>query len=969
MTNTIVAPKKLIEVALPLTAINKACAKEKSNHRGHPSSLHLWWARRPLAAARAVLFAQLVNDPSWRYSAAELKKPQVRSAITRKRNELFKLLIDLVQWDNVTNEELLTRARNEIRASWKETCAANAGASGPFDADALPKFHDPFAGGGAIPLEAQRLGLYAYGTDLNPVAVLINKALLELPTKYYGRTPVGPIPSKDKQTKAKAVEDWSGTKGFAEDIRRYGAWMREAAIARLGDLYPSITVSKAMAKDRADLKDLVGQRFQVLAWLWARTVASPNPAAGGTHVPLISNFFLSSKGESKVWLSPLLHSDGTYSLVIKTGAAPPSGFLKSTVSKKGGLCLLTKTAIPFPYVRSEGRAGRIGFRLLAAVIDTDHGRKYIAADQMPDEVRAAHASMPAAAERLPSVELPEKALGFRVQQYGITQWTQLFLPRQLQLLSVLGDLLAEVEKRCAAVSNPEYAAAVSTVLGLCVSKMAVFNNAIGRWRAGENKSAPAFGRQTLSMIWDAPEVNPFAGAGGDWQGVVEGAVKVVGRLPKDADGTAFQRDAGDPEPLARSSLAVSTDPPYYDNVAYADLSDFSYYWLRQFLRARYPDLLGTIKTPKDAEIIADPFRRNGEGAARAFFMERMGEALRNVASESSPALPITLYYAFKQTEDEEAEGDEEDSDDEAADGPAVSTTTGWETFLEAALSAGLSVTATWPMRTEGKTRLRGQNSNALASSIVLCCRHRAASAPTVSRRDFLRSLSESLPAAIAEMTSDPAAAVAPVDLQQAAIGPGMAVFSRNAAVLEADGTPMSVHNALVHINKAIDDYFSQAEGELDADTRFCIGWFHQYGFETGDFGDADVLARAKGTSVDGVKEAGVINASRGKVRLLKIGELPKAWDPTKDLRIPIWEACHQMCRALEDSEGDAGALLARMPEKQESVRLLAYRLFTLCERNGWAELARSYNALIASWPAIVEASQRAGLKGTQMKLI
>ena len=962
-SHKIIAPKKLIEVALPLDNINDACAKEKSNHHGHPSTLHLWWARRPLAAARAVIFAQLVNDPSWKYSEQELRKPAIKGSITKKRTELFKLMSELVKWSSTTDEAVLSMARAEIRASWKETCEANRDhpdADTRFNPDRLPEFHDPFAGGGAIPLEAQRLGLKAHATDLNPVAVLINKALLEIPPKFNGRAPVGPLPVGETQTVATAVDEWPGTLGLAEDVRRYGVWMRGEALSQLAGLYPHVRVTKEMIKNRPELAALMGREYPVLAWLWARTVASPNPVVDGAHVPLISSLFLSSKDKEKIWLKPVIGSKGlTYTLVAEKGA-PPTGAMKGTVGRQGAICLLTQSPIPFTHIRSEGQAGRMGWRLLAVVVQSEIGRIYLAADEMPAKVRAAHATMPPTPTGLPVVELPEKALGFRVQQYGITRWSELFLPRQLQLLSVLGSLLHKVYSRCSEEADPEYGLAIVTMLSLCVSKMAVFNNAIGRWRPGANKSAPAFGRQAISMIWDTPEVNPFGGGGGDWQGILDSSVKAIQRLPGRPPAEAAQRDASGPEPLALRALCVSTDPPYYDNVAYADLSDFSYYWIRQFLGQHYPEILGTIKTPKDAEIIADPFRRGGRAAARTFFLMRMGEALRNVVAETSRALPVTLYYAFKQTDDEE-------DDDEVVNQTPGASSTAWETFLEATISAGLAVTATWPMRTEGKTRLRGQNANALASSIVLVCRVRT-NTTTIARKEFLRELDRTLPAAIAEITADPVAAIAPVDLAQACIGPGMAIFSRHASVIEADGTPMTVHRALVHINKAIDDYFSQAEGDLDADTRFCIGWFDQFGFETGAFGDADVLARAKGTSVDGVKEAGVVSAARGKVRLFKISELPKSWDPTRDNRVPIWEACHQMCRALGESERAAGALLVKMQAKQEAIRLLAYRLYTLCERKKWAEHARAYNELITSWPAIVEASTRAGQEHAQLDL-
>lgn len=958
----VVAPKKLIEVALPLEAINAVSGREKSIHQGHPATIHKWWARRPLAAARGVIFAQLVNDPAWKYTDVELSKPAIKGVVTRRRNELFRLIAELVQWENATNKAVLDRARAEIRNSWKETCDANRGhpdAATLFNATTLPAFHDPFAGGGILPLEAQRLGLTSNATDLNPVAVLMNKALVEYPAALAGRPPVGPMPPTQKQTRTVMAEDWTGPRGLAEDVRRYGTWMRGELLDRVGALYPTIRITREMTKGRKDLAGHENEECQVIAWLWARTVASPNPAAEGAHVPLISNLMLSSRGPVKVWLRPVVDKKHRgYTLMVESGAEPPKDFLDETVNKRGGKCLLTDSPIPFAYIRNEGREGRLGFRLLSLVVETKGGRRHLAADSLPDEILAVHSARAAKKPKLPVVELPERALGFRVQQYGIRTWDQLFFPRQLALLSTLGALLGNVHADCKKKSEQTHADAVTTILGLCCSKMAIFNNAVGRWKANENKTAPAFGSHTLSMIWDAPEGNPFVGAGGDWLGIVESAAKTIERVPAGPLAHVEQRDAADPSPLGTSTFVVSTDPPYYDNVAYADLSDFAYYWLRQFLRQQHSELLATISTPKDKELIADPFRRGGPGAAKIFFMSQMSSALRALATETSPAVPITIYYAFKQTE-------ADDDGDELADGDEENTSgsSGWETFLEAVVAAGLAVTATWPMRTERRTRMRGQNSNALASSIVLTCRPRSVDADTVSRRDFLRELSARLPAALTEMTEDPEAAIAPVDLAQACIGPGMAIYSKYGAVLEADGSPMSVHNALLHINKAADEFFAHAEGDLDADSRFCIGWFEQRGFDEGLFGDADVLARAKGTSVDGVKEAGVIAAGKGKVRLLKIKDLPKNWDPTEDTRTPTWEALHHMCRALAESEGDAGALLAKMQGRQEAIRQLAYRLYTLCERNGWAEHARPYNELIASWPEIVKASQQTAPRG------
>ncbi len=976
-TPKIVAPKKLIEVALPLDDINRACAREKSIRHGHPSTLHLWWARRPLAAARAVLFAQLVNDPSWKYSNEDLKKPAIKGVITKRRSELFKLISELVLWENTTNERVLERARAEIRASWRETCDANKdhpGAKSLFDPRRLPAFHDPFAGGGAIPLEAQRLGLESHATDLNPVAVIINKAMIEIPPKFAGRAPVGPVQKTEKQTKAKATEDWSGARGLAEDVRRYGEWVQEEAAARIGRLYPKAKITKDLVAGRPDLKIYEGQELQPIAWLWARTVASPNPAARGALVPLVSNYMLSTKHDQAVWVEPVV--DGiSFRFELRLGKPGARRAALEHGSRAGKAqdftCLITGTPITREYVRDEGKAGRLGQRLMAIVVEVGGSRTYLPPTVGVADLLAADAERAVSARKtMLNGATPTRAMitGGVCSAYGLTTWGSLFTDRQIVCLTTISDLIETVWKRAKedAVSSgiPDdtlgledggsgavaYADAIACYLALGTSKMTDYNSSLVTWSVSRDQARNTFGRQALPMTWDFTEVNPFADAAGNLQVSLAGIARALESVPAGPSGTAEQHVAQYRRP---GRALVSTDPPYYDNISYSELSDYFYAWLRRCLRTRYPKLFETILTPKREELIAAPFRHGGKKEADEFFVRGMGEALSAVREEAHDcAVPVTIYYAFKQSETEE-------------DGTASS---GWETFLEAVRQAGLAVVGTWPIRTERESRTVASGTNALASSIVLVCRPRSL-ASTCSRRDFVRELEATMPAALTEMTADPIASIAPVDLAQAAIGPGMGIFSKYDAVLEADGSSMTIHNALVHINKAIDDYFAHAEGDLDADTRFCIGWFEQFGFETGAFGMADVLARAKGTSVDGVKEAGVVKAGKGDVRLYKVNELPKGWDPTKDDRVPVWEACHHMCRALGDSEGDAGALLAKMPEKQEAIRLLAYRLYTICERKKWAEQAGAYNELITSWPAIVEASHGVGHVRTQMELV
>lgn len=948
------SPRKLIEVALPLDAINVAARDEKAvPRRGHPQTLHYWWARRPLAAARAVIFAQLVNDPGYQQGGGfKYGKNKKDAAIERKR--LFKIIEDLVLWENTTKDEFLEPARVEIRRSWREVCELNKDhpqAAELFNPDKLPALHDPFAGGGAIPLEAQRLGLEAYASDLNPVAVLINKAMIEIPPKFAGKSPVnGEWQKKSKEEMALA--DWSGGKGLAEDVRHYGAWMREEAQKRIGYLYLPIEVTAMMAESQTELKPLVGQKLSVLAFFWARTVKSPNPAFSHVQVPLASTFILSGKEGNLAYVQPVVLGD-KYHFTVKKGV-PPAGAEEGTKAMGRGAnfrCIVSGSPISPEHIRSEARAGRMGAKLMAVLAEGAQGRVCVA----PTEQMEALACK-AEPTWKPEMEFFQQALGFRVGLYGMTKWSDLFTQRQLVALTTFSDLLAEAKERVlddavaakllddsASLANGgiganAYSQAVCIYLACALSRLATYANTICHWNIKGGSVGQIFARQAISMSWDYMEVNPLEKMSGNWSGGIEWVSDVL-REFKAARvmGSALQLDASTQE--LSIGKVVSTDPPYYDNIGYADLSDFFYVWLRPFLKGIYSDLFATLAVPKSEELVATPFRHGGKKEAEAFFLDGMTRAMHRLAEQAHPEPPITIYYAFKQSE---------------SDVNNRTSSTGWETFLEAVNSAGLQLSGTWPMRTEKQGRSRANDSNALASSIILVCRKRPADAPTISRREFIRELNSVLPEALDEMTKgsgDERSPVAPVDLSQAIIGPGMAVFSKYAAVLEADGSPMSVRTALQLINRFL------AEDDFDADTQFCLHWFEQHGWNEGIFGTADTLARGKGTSVDGIKEAGVIQSGGGKVRLLKWAEYPTDWDPRTDTRMPVWEALHHLIRTLKQGgESASGALLAALGGKAEAVRQLAYRLYTLCERLGQAEDARAYNELITSWTGIEAAA-------------
>jgi putative DNA methylase len=962
MSYSVKSPRKLIEVALPLDSINVAAAKEKSIRHGHPSTLHLWWARRPLAAARAVIFAQLVNDPGYQQGGGfKYGKNKKEAAIERKR--LFKIIEDLVLWENTTNEDVLEAARAEIRRSWREVCELNKDhpqAAELFNPDKIPALHDPFAGGGAIPLEAQRLGLEAYASDLNPVAVLINKAMIEIPSKFTGHAPIGPLPPDEHNPGFDLPKLWPRATGLAEDVRRYGAWMRTEARKRIGHLYPPIEITAEMARERPDLKPIVGRKLTVIAWLWARTVKSPNPAFSNVNVPLASSFILSSKEGNEVYIEPIVEGD-SYRFTVKMGTPPSEAKDGTKASGRGAnfRCIVSDAPISGDYIKTEGQAGRMGVKLMAMVAESARGRIYLAPTADMEDIAGK-----AKPVWKPDVEFFQQALGFRVGNYGMTKWSDLFTPRQLVALTMFSDLVAEARVKtrhdalAAGIADDgktleaggtgatAYAEAVSVYLGIAHSRLTDISNSLCSWETSKTQVRHLFTRQAIPMLWDFGENNIFAEAAGDFSVSLSNLLRALDKLPAAGEGHVNQADAQ--TQTISVNKVISTDPPYYDNIGYADLSDFFYVWLRRTLRPIFPTLLATMTVPKCEELVATPARHGGKEQAEAFFLDGMTKAMSSLTVQAHPEGPITIYYAFKQSDTENEAG---------------TSSTGWVTFLHAVLRSGLQLTGTWPMRTELGNRMRSTDSNALASSIVLVCRKRSADAPTVSRREFLRELNAVLPEALDEMTKgsgDDRSPVAPVDLSQAILGPGMAVFSKYAAVLEADGTPMSVRTALQLINRFL------AEDDFDPDTQFCLHWFEQQAWSEGAYGDADTLSRGKGTSVDGMMVAGILHSGGGKVRLLKWAEYPSDWDPNADARLPVWEALHQLIRALKQGgESASGVLLAALGGKAEAVRQLAYRLYTLCERLGLAEDARVYNELITSWTGIESAASAVPTEKTQ----
>jgi putative DNA methylase len=973
--------KKLIEVALPLEAINIASAREKSIRHGHPSTLHLWWARRPLAAARAVIFAQMVDDPSeyvdellavaetQRLATLELERLRIewnkRDALHKQairvgnssvpapgpeptlhgcvadleRERLFEIIRQFVLWENTTNEAVLSAAREEIWKSWRRTCEDNKDhprANELFNPNKLPPFHDPFAGGGALPLEAQRLGLESYASDLNPVAVLINKALIEIPPRFAELPPVNPDSRKQGEMEHRR---WHGAQGLADDVRYYGKWILDEAEKRIGHLYPKVEITAAMAKDRSDLKPLIGQKLTVITWLWARTVKSPNPAFAEIDVPLASSFSLSLKPGKEAFVEPIVRADGC-DLVVRAGKK--SGFEEAkngTKLARGAnfRCIMSNSPISSDYVKTEGRAGRLGVKLLGVVAESDRGRIFLSPALESEEIlKNIHPGWK------PDVDISGSTQYIGVKPYGMTQFSELFTTRQLMMLTTFCDLVSEAWKQVkrdaseggCAEDSTGYADAVAAYLGATVSKIVAYHCTLSIWRADLTKTGRAFGRQAIQMVWDFAECNPFAGAGGDWQGAYQDCAGLIASLPSSTVGHAWQSAAQHVNQTLRVHPIVSTDPPYYDNVPYADLSDFYYVWLRRSLQSVFPDLFATVASPKADELVAFAYRHAGKQEAEAFFMSGMTDAIRGIARISHSGFPVTMYYAFRQSET--------DSDDGVA-------STGWETFLDAVIKAGFAISGTWPMRTELSGALKTTR-NALASSIILVCHSRDQNAPTTSRRDFSNTLTRELPYALAHLQRSN---IAPVDLAQAAIGPGMAIYTRYSNVIDVEGKPLSVREALALINQTLDEVLAEQEGDFDADTRWALAWFEQAGFEVGEFGVAETLSKAKNTSVQGLKEAGIIDKKSpvGKVRLLRPAELLTEWNPETDQRLTVWEMVHHLIRVLEfGGESAAAELLAKLGGKAEVARELTYRLYTLCERKKRAAEALSYNGLVQSWP-------------------
>lgn len=932
--------KKLIEVALPLEKINAESAREKSIRHGHPSTLHLWWARRPLAAARAVIWSSLVDDPSSHPEKFPTEEDQ-----NKERQRLFKILEDLVVWENSNNEDVLKAAKAEIRKSTNND---------------PPALLDPFAGGGAIPLEAQRLGLMAHAHDLNPVAVMINRAMIDIPARFSGHSPVNPDSNNFNQEGT-----WSGTSGLIEDIKYYGNKLKNDVFQEIGFLYPQVDIPKSEG----------GGKGTVIAWIWARTIKCPNPSCGKT-IPLMKTFWLSkSKGKESYatleWDNDRFYFDvhaGKPAKEIKDIVDAGTKYRKGSKSLKGNFfCPCCDAGIRGDYADEEAAAGRMSIYPVAIVAESRQGRKYLSVDDLQSKIMLSEVENYYESHSIEDKVPSEPCYGTggsnaRGRRYSFFEFKDYFTQRQQICLCALSERVSEIKKMILAdaVANgikedhisledggtgiTAYADAVCTYLAFMVDKLADANSSLVSWNVSRDGLRNTFARQAYPMTWDFAEANPFSSSSGCIDNCFDWITRSLQLMPCGVPGEVGQYDAQ--SDCGLRNVIVSTDPPYYDNIGYADLSDFFYVWMRKSLSGIYPKSFATLLVPKKEELVAIPYRFDGDKkVAHAFFEDGMFKTCQEITKYANEDYPVTIYYAYKQSDTQEGE--------------SVAVSSGWETMLSAIINAGLQITGTWPLSTERESRSVGIGTNALASSIVLVCRKRPENAPQTTRRNLVNQLRRELRPALKQLQESN---IAPVDLAQSAIGPGMGVFSCYRRVLEADGTPMSVRSALQIINEEVDLYFNEQVGSLDAASRFCVDLYTQCAYNNIKYGEAEILANAKSTSIPMMAAHGVLYAKAGVVHLIERSELPTEVDSNEST---IWLLTQQLTHAMATGgiEACAKIVFNIFGSGAEAAKDLAYRLYTIAERKGWAEEGYAYNALVVAWPDIQ--SRAAALKAVE----
>ncbi|SFQ49103.1 DUF1156 domain-containing protein [Hymenobacter arizonensis] len=909
--------KKLIETSIPLDIINDESAYDKMPGIGaHPKGLHHWWARLPLPAARAVLFASIVDDPSARPD--EFPTPE---ACQEERDRLFGIIRRLCQKKIHLHQEAFREANAEI----KRQCGND-----------LPTVLDPFAGGGSIPLEAMRLGLPALATDLNPVAVLINKVALEILPRWANQPPLNP----DSAQRPGAPKQWHRARGMAEDLRYYGRRINEEVKRRIGQHYPKARVGN--------------KEYNVITWLWARTVRCPNPVCS-CQMPLVRSFVLSTKRSPRPYSEPIIERSANGNTITGYVVKYGEPAVKSTIARRGATCIACGQFMPLKDIRQFGLDNN-GFQsqLLALVTDvgSGNGKQYLSPNKEQEQIAA---SVPNSWE--PDVDLPDSPRWFSPPLYGLTTYAQLFTKRQLLSLNTLNEAITSVITELKNSGAPsEYCKALHFAFTVTINRLADFNCSLSSWKSSGEQQMHLFTRQAIPMVWDYTEANILEPKAISWLNAIDITAESIETVLSDISTAqnAKQQNAATHE-FAQPTYLISTDPPYYDNIGYSDLSDFFYVWLRHGLQEQYPDLLRTVLVPKMEELVAAEARYGGKAAAKEHFETGFRAAFGAFRKGMDPRFPLTVYYAFKQSEDADADNSPKIGDDLFAE-EAVTLTTGWETLLAGLVTSGFQITATWPVKASQKWRMVAMGTNALTSYIVLACRPRPEDAPTATRREFAQRLRRELPAAIEILQ---ASNLAPVDLAQAAIGPGIAIFSRYAQVLEQSGKPMRMKTALALVNQALAEVLVEQEGDFDAETRWALAWYADHQFESGDFGKANQLAGSKNTAVNALTQTGIVRSGGGRVKLLAREELAADWDPTHDSRTVVWEITQHLIKRLQAKGEEGAARLYRLLDGRASAaRELAYGLFTLCERKGWSQEALAYNSLVLAWNGILAQSQQ-----------
>jgi putative DNA methylase len=910
--------KKLIEVSLPLDEINAASIREKSIRHGHPSTLHLWWARRPLAASRAVIFSSLVDDPSSHPEQFPTEEDQ-----EKERERLFKIIRDLVVWENSNDQNILNAAREEIMKS---------------TGGKPPEFLDPFAGGGAIPLEADRLGLNVHASDLNPVAVMINKAMLEIPALFANCPAVNP---KSRQNIITAdvlphhqKEDCAA--GLAEDVGYYAGRLKEEAYKKLSNLYPKITLPD---KERTGVVEAT-----VVGWIRAKTVRCPNPECG-CDAPLVHSFVLSSKKGSEKYIEPIV--DGkTIKFVTREGNTNLAG----TVNKTGGRCIVCHNPIKLSYIREYFQNNEEKEMLMAIITEGKNTKNYVSPDHYSEIIIDDFE-----VSEILQTNIVDNKRDLKLLIYGSKKFIDIFSNRQLLFLTTLSSLLNNIREEIfndAIKFNMDdnyitlenygqgafaYSQAIIVYLSFIIDKLADYNSKFCSWHNSREVIRNTFSLQAIKMTWDYVESNPFSNSSGCFDNAANWVVRVIKNLPAGKTNYVKLADARINQNF--KNICISTDPPYYDNIFYADIADYFYVWMRLALREIYPSLFSTILTPKSQELVASKYRHNNDDAlAKEYFEKGISTVLTQLFNYSSENIPLTIFYAYKQSQiDTSGEYTKKSS-------------SGWETILSAIIEAGFTISGTWPMRTEMPNRSIGNGKNALASSIVLVCRKRQNEAEIISQRDFLNILREELSQAVTMLQKSN---VTPVDMVQSAIGPGMAVFSRFKKVLRADGTSLTVREALENINHEFDAFTSGLTSNFGPESSFCIKIYTLYGFNPINYGSIESLAKVRNISIDKLIAKKIIKSTKGTIQLLDRNEISHNISLNED---NIWLITQHLTWLLSKKgiDGCANAIRELNKLRVEQAKALVYYLFNFADQKVtfWSQEAYAYNSLIKAWPDI-----------------